>query len=45
MKIKIYTNTSEKIKELSEITSENQQGYANRHGYEWGSYYLSLIHI
>ena len=40
MRIKIYTNTSEKIKELSEITSENQQGYANRHGYEWGSCYF-----
>jgi hypothetical protein len=40
MKIKIYTNTSEKIKELSEITSENQQGYAKKHGYEWGSYYF-----
>ena len=35
MKIKIYTNTSEKIAKLSEITSENQRGYAKRHGYEW----------
>jgi len=35
MKIKILTNTSEKIKELSEVTSENQLGYAKRHGYEW----------
>ena len=40
MKIKIYTNTSEKIAELSEITSENQQGYAKKHGYEWGSCYF-----
>jgi hypothetical protein len=35
MRIKIKTNTSDKIKELSKITQKNQQMYAARHGYEW----------
>ena len=35
MRIKILTNTSAKIAELSEITQHNQKKYADRHGYEW----------
>ena len=35
MRIKIKTNTSDKIKDLSAITAQNQQMYAARHGYEW----------
>lgn len=35
MNILIKTNTSEKIKELSDITSKNQKAYAARHGYKW----------
>ena len=43
MKIKIYTNTSEKIAELSKITSENQKGYAKKHGYEWECVYFDYV--
>ena len=38
MRIKIRTNTSPKIEELSEITLVNQIGYAKRNGYDWESY-------
>lgn len=40
MRIKIRTNTSPKIHELSEITLVNQIGYAKRNGYDWESYVL-----
>ena len=40
MRIKIRTNTSPKIKELSDITLVNQIGYAKRNGYDWESYHL-----
>jgi len=40
MRIKIRTNTSPKIKELSDITLVNQIGYAKRNGYDWESYVL-----
>ncbi len=40
MRIKIRTNTSPKIEELSEITLVNQIGYAKRNGYDWESYVL-----
>lgn len=40
MRIKIRTNTSAKIEELSEITLVNQIGYAKRNGYDWESYVL-----
>lgn len=40
MRIKIRTNTSAKIRELSEITLVNQIGYAKRNGYDWESYVL-----
>lgn len=35
MQIKILTNTSAKVAELSEITQHNQKKYADRHGYDW----------
>lgn len=35
MKIRIQTNTSAKIADLSAITQVNQKMYAGRHGYEW----------
>jgi hypothetical protein len=38
--MKIRTNTSPKIKELSDITLVNQIGYAKRNGYDWESYHL-----
>ena len=40
MRIKIRTNTSPKIEELSEITLVNQIGYAKRNKYDWESYVL-----
>ena len=40
MRIKIRTNTSPKIKELSDITLVNQIGYAKRNHYDWESYVL-----
>lgn len=40
MRIKIRTNTSAKIRELSEITLVNQIGYAKRNRYDWESYHL-----
>ena len=40
MRIKIRTNTSPKIKELSDITLVNQIGYAKRNGYDWESYHM-----
>jgi hypothetical protein len=40
MRIKIRTNTSPKIKELSDITLVNQIGYAKRNSYDWESYHL-----
>ena len=43
MRIKIRTNTSEKIKELSDITLVNQIGYAKRNGYDWESYHFDYF--
>jgi hypothetical protein len=40
MRIKIRTNTSPKIKDLSDITLVNQIGYAKKNGYDWESYVL-----
>ena len=40
MRIKIRTNTSNKIAALSAITQANQQLYAKRHGYEWACDYF-----
>jgi hypothetical protein len=43
MRIKIRTNTSPKIHELSEITLVNQIGYAKRNGYDWESYVFDYV--
>jgi hypothetical protein len=43
MRIKIRTNTSPKIKELSDITLVNQIGYAKRNGYDWESYVFDYV--